>query len=73
MDMRKLVGRKRPFTRTELAAAIGCHVLTIDNHRSRGNLAWRKDDGDRRIVLIEADEALRFAKWYQSRSLGAAS
>lgn len=67
MDLRDFLRRKKPFTRRELAEALGVYVGTIDNHRARGNLAWKRSEQDQRVVLIEASEALRFAKWYRDR------
>ena len=61
--------RKRPYTREGLADAIGCSVGTIDNHRAKGSLKSRKDSMDRRIVLIDAAEGLRFARWYAARQV----
>lgn len=61
--MKLIRARTRPWRRQELAKALGCTPRTVDKHRARGNLKAEQSPAHPQRVLIDADEARRFAAW----------
>ena len=70
MSLEEMESRKRPYAMAELVELVGCSAEDVSAYMRKGAMTTWSDARDDSILMIEAEDAHRFAVWHASRVAG---